>query len=103
MSPEFYLTKEERTFKDISKVNKVIVSQMSKKEIPVDVTENGSVINWEFEVSNKDIGFGLYYQEEGKLKEILPIQKIETADGTETGSYECQETGTCKCVFCTSH
>ena len=70
---------------------------MSKKEVHVDVKERGSCIEWAFQTVNKDIGFGLFYEEaENELTEVLPVLKFDTSDGTDTGSYKCLKAGTCK-------
>lgn len=84
----------------MTSVQKINVPQMTKKEVYVDVKEQGSRIEWAFQTVSKDIGFGLFYQEaENELTEILPILKFDTSDGTETGSYKCQKAGTCKDFF----
>lgn len=68
---------------------------MAKHEVPVDVKNIGSLIQWEFK-SNKDIGFGLFLEDTEKDIEILPVQRYDTSDGTEFGFYETQSAGKCK-------
>lgn len=90
----YYLPDEERDFKDKSQVKRTKIPKREKKEIPVLVSHINSRIYWEFLVKSKDIGFGLFYQvSEQELEEILPIQRYDTPDGVEEGSYKCQSTG----------
>lgn len=94
--PEYYLTNEQRWFKDASRVKKIEVLPMDKAKVFAKVEESGLSIEWEFECKNKDIGFGLFFQDQQKEFEVLPIIRFNTSDGTETGYYTTQQIGTCK-------
>ncbi|XP_035217161.1 SEC14-like protein 2 [Stegodyphus dumicola] len=84
-------------------VKKLNVSRMSKVNVVLDVDEPGSLIEWEFETENKDIGFGLYFQSldslQNKPKELIPKQRVEAHVACETGMYQCEVPGTYILMF----
>lgn len=98
--PELYLSNEERYFKDKSDVRKIVVLNSEKKEIYVEVSEVGSILQWEFIVKSKDIGFGLSLQvpKQSTQDVIIPVEKYSTPDGLEKGFYKAQSAGKCKYI-----
>lgn len=98
MPPKYYLTNEERWFKDKSLVKKLSIPPGEKRNVFVEVKQSGSVIQWEFVSKEKDIGFGLTFEEDNREIEVLPIIKFCTSDGTEKCSYKAQSTGKCKYI-----
>lgn len=84
-------------------VKKLQVSRMSKVNVVLDVDEPGSLIEWEFETENRDIGFGLYFQSEDsvqkKPRELIPKQRVEAHVACETGAYQCEFPGTYILMF----
>lgn len=96
----YYLSEEDRYFKDRSRVKKVVIPKKGREEISIDVTENGSLIQWEFLVKNKDVGFGITLQiSEQNAIDVLPVERFSTPDGTETGSYKCLTAGKYNIIF----
>ena len=78
-------------------MKRIKIPPKQKKEISVHVAEAGSRIHWEFLIKHKNIGFGMFYKmSDSKLKEVLPIEKYDTIDGVEKGSYKTQSNGNCK-------
>ena len=92
------MTKSSRRLSTQPGVQKINVSRMSKVCINLEVTEPGSVIEWEFETEGRDIGFGLLYKasQGGTIKELVPNQRMDTQLVSEAGMYQCEWPGTCK-------
>ena len=93
----FFLTDQDRYFQNDTQVKKIALANQKMKEINVDVEEAGVLLQWEFYVKNKDIGFGVSFKTtENEMQEVIPIQRYNTSDGTEKDSYKCQLPGTCE-------
>ncbi|GFY76088.1 retinal-binding protein, partial [Trichonephila inaurata madagascariensis] len=64
----------------------------------LEIEEDGSLIEWEFETKTRDIGFGVYYKKiengEEQMVELVPLLRIDTEDYSETGVYRCENAGT---------
>lgn len=73
-----------------------MIPPKEKRTIPVEVTESRSLIQWEFDSSDNDIAFGLFFQDGEEETEILPIHRFCTSDGTEESSYKAKVIGKCK-------
>lgn len=97
---KYFLSKEDRYFEDSTRVKRVIVPASEKKETHEDIKDVGAVLQWEFLVKGKDIGFGLFFQApENEIEEVIPVQKYNTSDGTEKDCYKCLCVGKCKISF----
>ncbi|KFM72977.1 SEC14-like protein 2, partial [Stegodyphus mimosarum] len=101
--PSYYFRSNTRRLCYQPGVKKLNVSRMSKVNVVLDVDEPGSLIEWEFETENKDIGFGLYFQSldslQNKPKELIPKQRVEAHVACETGMYQCEVPGTYILMF----
>lgn len=84
-------------------VEKVIVPRASSHEVKLEAKDLGSFLEWEFQTTCRDIGFGLFYNEvidgEENTMELLPVQRIETEEYPESGTLKCGKLGTCKYRF----
>lgn len=66
-------------------------------EVPVEVTVAHSVLDWKFQTSNGDIGFGLFFctgADKTKLREVVPLSRIACDHVPETGQLKVAEAGT---------
>ncbi|XP_054709788.1 SEC14-like protein 2 [Uloborus diversus] len=104
---EYYITKGASRLSQQPGVKKLVVNRMSKVHVILNVTEPGSLIEWEFETESKDIGFGLFYKineyNDSEKKELVPKQRIDTHLASETGMYQCEKPGTYVLVFDNSY
>ncbi|GIY49263.1 SEC14-like protein 2 [Caerostris darwini] len=95
---KYFVNKTSINFSKLNGVQKLIVNRSSYSEIEVNVEEPGSLIEWEFEIKSKDIGFGLYYREmngeNSTLVEIVPLQRVDTEEFSETGIHKADKKGT---------
>ena len=61
------------------------------------VTEPGSILHWYFRTEGYDIGFGVYRKEEGqsngRMDEIIALDKRESHLMAEDGCYTCNKQG----------
>ncbi|KAG8174498.1 hypothetical protein JTE90_000197 [Oedothorax gibbosus] len=73
---------------------KLTVARSSKSEVPVHVPSPGSTLDWEFTLMTRDIGFGLLYKDHRKTEAVIPQQRIETSEATESGMFKCEKSGT---------
>ncbi|GIX74370.1 retinal-binding protein [Caerostris extrusa] len=94
---KYFVNKTSINFSKLNGVQKLIVNRSSYSEIEVNVDEPGSLIEWEFEIKSKDIGFGLYYREmkgeNSALVEIVPLQRVDTEEFSETGIHKADKKG----------
>ncbi|KAF8790822.1 SEC14-like protein 2 [Argiope bruennichi] len=104
---EYYMTKNTHRLKGLPGVKKLTVSRKSKMAIELTVVEAGSVIEWEFETENKDIGFALFFKESACNKtegtELIPKQRIDTNFQSETGMFLCEKPGVYILIFDNSY
>ncbi|KAG8180407.1 hypothetical protein JTE90_022756 [Oedothorax gibbosus] len=102
---ELYFRKSERRLSSSPGAQKLTVTRFSKSDIRFEVREPGSLLEWEFETKNRDIGFGVYFQgsPDSKIEELVPKQRIETEVEPETGVYKCVKAGTYIIVFDNSY
>ncbi|XP_035214971.1 SEC14-like protein 2 isoform X2 [Stegodyphus dumicola] len=100
---EYYMTKSSNRLSSQPGVKKLSVARLSKVCIELNVEEAGSLIEWEFETENRDIGFVLLRKESNSNdctpKELIPEQRIDTHMATEAGMYQCDRPGTYILVF----
>ncbi|KFM72119.1 SEC14-like protein 4, partial [Stegodyphus mimosarum] len=77
---EYYMTKSSNRLSSQPGVKKLSVARLSKVCIELNVEEAGSLIEWEFETENRDIGFVLLRKENNSNdctpKELIPEQRI---------------------------
>ncbi|GBN46906.1 Putative SEC14-like protein 6, partial [Araneus ventricosus] len=102
-----YIHKSKNSLVNAPGVEKTTLSRASFSEIELEVKEDGSLIEWEFETKTRDIGFGLFYKEfvdgEEKITELVPLLRIDTEDYSETGVYRCERAGTYVVLFDNSY
>ncbi|XP_054708659.1 SEC14-like protein 2 [Uloborus diversus] len=105
--PSYYFRSSTRRLCYQPGVKKLHVSRMSKVNVVLHVDEPGSLIEWEFETENRDIGFGLYFKEIDKIqekpRELIPKQRVEAHVACETGMYQCENPGTYILMFDNSY
>ncbi|KAF8794825.1 SEC14-like protein 2 [Argiope bruennichi] len=104
---KYYIHKSKNPLSSAPDVKKIVLARASFSEIELDVEEDGSFIEWEFETKTRDIGFGLFYKEivdgEEKITELVPLLRINTEDYSETGVYKCEKAGTYIVLFDNSY
>ncbi|XP_054714859.1 SEC14-like protein 2 [Uloborus diversus] len=92
-----YIHKSKRSLANMPGVKEITLSRASFHEEPVEVREGQSLLEWEFETKSRDIGFGLFYQDissgEEKMVELVPIQRIDTDEYSESGVFKCEKEG----------
>lgn len=73
----------------------VVVEKKAELPIEFQVIEPGSVLQWEFQTEDYDIGFGVYCKpEDGEQKELIPIQRVNCHLVPEDGMVVCDTAGT---------
>ncbi|GIY49166.1 retinal-binding protein [Caerostris extrusa] len=105
---KYYIHKTKVSLANSSdQVKKIVLARASFSEIELEVGEDGSLIEWEFETKTRDIGFGLFYKEmvngEEKITELVPLLRIDTEDYSETGVFKCEKAGTYVILFDNSY
>ncbi|XP_064461183.1 SEC14-like protein 2 [Ornithodoros turicata] len=75
-----------------------IVDRQSSLEVPVEVSQSGSLLSWEFQSEqDKDVGFGVYYHggtlPGDSLKELLKPSRVICRGAPETGALTCSQPG----------
>ena len=97
---ELYIHKSKRSLATLPDAEKIVLTRATFHEIFKKINTPGSYLEWEFETKSRDVGFGLFYQMntegEDKMREIVPLQRIDTEDYAEHGMYRCENPGTCK-------
>ncbi|GFX13354.1 SEC14-like protein 3 [Trichonephila clavipes] len=102
--PKYFANKRSISFSKVEGVQKLIVPRSSFSEIKVEVSEPGMIIEWEFEIKSKDIGFGLYFEDSSKeMVDIVSVQRIDTEEFSETGCHKCEKAGTYVLLFDNSY
>ncbi|GBN80302.1 hypothetical protein AVEN_157471-1 [Araneus ventricosus] len=85
-----------------SDAEKLTVKPFSKEEIHFEVMEENSYLEWEFEMTNKDIDFSLLFRRESSEYfgpiEIIPKQRIDASDEPEKGCFKCEKAGICEYI-----
>ncbi|GBM47899.1 hypothetical protein AVEN_104468-1 [Araneus ventricosus] len=99
----YFLLKSEKTLAKSPEAKKLTVTRFSRENLVFEVEESDSYLEWEFETKSRDIGFGLYFNEnpenDSKPIELLPKQRIDTTFGPEVGILKCEQKGTCEYIF----
>lgn len=102
--PKYFANKRTISFSKVEGVKKLIIPRSSFSEVKVEISEPGLVIEWEFEIKSKDIGFGLYFEDAGKeMVDIVSVQRIDTEEFSETGCHKCEKAGTYVLLFDNSY
>ncbi|KAF8791863.1 hypothetical protein HNY73_003532 [Argiope bruennichi] len=69
----------------------------SKEEITLEVKEENSFLEWEFETKARDIDFSLVFRGESpedlEFVVLIPKQRIDTSDEPEKGCFKCEKSG----------
>ncbi|GFX50518.1 SEC14-like protein 2 [Trichonephila clavipes] len=84
------------------------VQRSFMEEMRFNITEPGSLLEWEFELKNKDIDFAVYFnsslsREDSKLIKIVPKQRMDTYYGPEKNYVKCENPGIYTIVFDNSY
>ncbi|CAL1279009.1 unnamed protein product [Larinioides sclopetarius] len=83
------------------------VMPFSKKEITLEVKEENSFLEWEFEITQGDINFSLRFMGEisdnFEAMELIPEQRIDTCLEAEKGCFKCEKQGNYTIIFDNSY
>ncbi|GFR15190.1 hypothetical protein TNCT_314661, partial [Trichonephila clavata] len=94
---KYYIHKSKNSLVNTPGVKKLVLARASFSEIELEIEEDGSLIEWEFETKTRDVGFGVYYKKiengEEQMVELVPLLRIDTEDYSETGVYRCENAG----------
>lgn len=91
---EYYLQNPD----NLSQMQSVTVPQGEKVYLEYLVDKPGSVISWEFQSENHDVGFGFLYEENERYLSIIPVARVDSHVVTEDGTHTCEKVG--KYVLC---
>ncbi|KAG8180420.1 hypothetical protein JTE90_022769 [Oedothorax gibbosus] len=92
--PESYY--RERKMSVIPGAKLLTVNRFSKEKVEVNVPYPGSSMEWRFQVRNRNINFAVFLKRsdgEEDNEEVLPRQRVETVDSSETGMCRCPKAG----------
>uniref|UniRef100_A0A2L2YTQ0 SEC14-like protein 2 n=1 Tax=Parasteatoda tepidariorum TaxID=114398 RepID=A0A2L2YTQ0_PARTP len=99
---EYYFSK--KSIQQEEDVEYLYVSRRLQVDVLVDVEDPGSALMWEFETTDKDISFGIYFKTlEGELVELVQKKRIETTWEPETGIHVCEKSGSYVLAFDNSY
>lgn len=91
---EYYLQHPD----NLSQMQSVTVPRGEKVYQEYLVDKPGSVISWEFQSEDHDVGFGLLYEENERYMTIIPVARVDSHVVTEDGTHTCEKVG--KYVLC---
>ncbi|CAL1278991.1 unnamed protein product [Larinioides sclopetarius] len=100
----YYKAQKERKKLSIGwDAEKLTVMPFSKEEITLEVKEENSYLEFEFETKSRDIDFSLTFREESvdyfESVELISKQRIDTSDESEKGYFKCEKVGKYTFVF----
>ncbi|GFY76979.1 retinal-binding protein [Trichonephila inaurata madagascariensis] len=102
----YYLNYRKKLLSCSSHLKKLTVQRSSMEEMRFKITESLSLLEWEFELKNRDIDFAVYFnssEEESELVEIVPKQRMDTYYGPEKNYVKCENRGIYTIVFDNSY
>ncbi|GFR21877.1 retinal-binding protein [Trichonephila clavata] len=102
----YYFNIRKELLSSCSHLKKLTVQRSSMEEMRFNITERGSLLEWEFELKNRDIDFSVYFNssgEESKLVETVPKQRLDTYYGPEKNYVKCENPGIYTIVFDNSY
>nr|XP_042907230.1 SEC14-like protein 4 [Parasteatoda tepidariorum] len=103
----YFLSSNKSTIRNLEGVKRLVVSRHSSTDVVIDVLHPSSVLMWEFETKDRDIGFGINCkipdQNDGEIIELIPKKRIDTSNGPETGTYVCHNAGSHILLFDNSY
>lgn len=72
-----------------------VVERQGSLEVPVEVSQSGSLLSWEFQSDeDKDVGFGVYFHGgSDSLKELRKTSRVACRGAPETGTLTCSQPG----------
>ncbi|XP_064620533.1 retinal-binding protein-like isoform X2 [Lineus longissimus] len=91
----FYL----RDLTDRNDMESASVVRGDKFTLDFNVEKPGSYLRWEFKTEGYDIGFGVFYKDGDNLKEVLPVERVNSHMIPHDGNVVCQKQGTYVVVF----
>lgn len=67
-----------------------------KIEVPVNVVQAGSILEWKLQTKSHDIGLGVFHlqPDSGKKIELLEVKRVKCDIVPECGKLKCSEAGT---------
>ncbi|GFU19199.1 SEC14-like protein 4 [Nephila pilipes] len=97
----YYFCNYEKKLSMDSDAKTLIVARSSKEEINFVVSKVGSLLEWEFELKDRDIDFSLYFKENNleDCVELIRKQRIDTCYETEKCFFKCEKLGIYTIVF----
>ncbi|XP_063448778.1 retinal-binding protein-like isoform X1 [Mytilus trossulus] len=78
---------------NISQMQSATVPRGDKLYLEYRVDKPGSVISWEFQSEDHDVGFGLLYEENEKYEIISKVTRVNSHHVLEDGVHTCEKTG----------
>ncbi|GFQ78626.1 SEC14-like protein 2 [Trichonephila clavata] len=102
----YFFNNRKKLLSSSSHLKKLTVQRSSVEEMRFNVTERGSLLEWEFELKNRDIDFTVYFNssgEESKLVKVVPKQRMDTYYGPEKNFVTCENPGIYTIVFDNSY
>ncbi|XP_013379466.1 retinal-binding protein [Lingula anatina] len=80
--------------------NMTAATVSKKLELKFEVQKSGMILRWEFQTEGYDIGFGVgFLENDGSVKFVLPVERVNSHMVPEDGSINCTEQGTYVLVF----
>lgn len=86
-----------------------VIEKKSAVPLTVEVTEAGSILRWEFQTENYDIGFGVFFVPDpndtvngggggggGDMQELVAMQRVNCHLVPEDGMLVCNAPGKCE-------
>ncbi|GFS67558.1 SEC14-like protein 2 [Nephila pilipes] len=100
-----YFSNRKKLLSKSSHFRKLTVLRSSMEEIRFKIEKRGSVLEWEFETKNRDIGFAVYFNSaiDCDFVEVFPKQRMDTYYGPEKNSIKCENVGIYTIIFDNSY
>ncbi|XP_064612900.1 retinal-binding protein-like isoform X2 [Liolophura sinensis] len=93
--PESYFLKDQDLFSNMECVTVPRGEKFCSEHM---VEKAGSLLRWEFKTEEYDISFGVFYEEDGEQKPVVPTIRVNSHIIPEDGTYTCEKVG--KYVLC---
>ncbi|KAM7304230.1 hypothetical protein ISCGN_014130 [Ixodes scapularis] len=93
--PCSYYTAPSRRLSSDRDLQMCVVEKKSAVPLSVEVAEAGSILRWEFQTENYDIGFGVFFAppDDGKLQELVAMTRVNCHLVPEDGMLVCSHPG----------
>ncbi|ESO98951.1 hypothetical protein LOTGIDRAFT_187193 [Lottia gigantea] len=89
--PQSYYLKDNQ---DMSQFKEIVVPNGEKVNLFFKVDKINTILSWEFQTEDFDIGFGVLIQEDGKTVPVVESERVNSHMVPQDGTYTCKQTGT---------